>query len=66
MTQMNRASGAFRDGSNRANSGGSNLCEILLDFKDFGVLGNQEIMLVDKFQDGQSNILILKQRLLIQ
>lgn len=48
MTQMNRASGTFRDGSNRANSGGSNLLEILIGFQDVGVLeGLEMVILVD-------------------
>ena len=45
---MNRASGTFRDGSNRANSGGSNLLEILIGFQDVGVLeGLEMVILVD-------------------
>ena len=38
-TPINRASGAFRDRSSWANSGDSNLLIILVDFKDFRVLG---------------------------
>ena len=41
---MNRASGAFRDESNQAKSGNSNLVVTLVDFQDFGVFVSLEMV----------------------
>ena len=49
-TPTNRASGAFRDGSRCANSGGSILCIKLTYFKDFGILGYEKSIILNDFR----------------